>query len=118
MGEKKANFNLHQPLPLMEQERTMCMKICNLLPSKGYMFEESPFLIDVLASTTHKRDYFQEIVAEPLTTIKGDSKFLSPLQNLEEIILELNGYKEEVLSKMDDWPNGSTSTFPISLAGL
>ena len=57
-------------------------------------------------------------MAEPLATIKGDSKFLFPLQNLEEIILELNGYKEEVLSKMDDWLNGSTSTFPVSLAGL
>ena len=57
-------------------------------------------------------------MAEPLPTIKGDSKFLFPLQNLEEIILELNGYKEEVMSKMDDWPNGSNSTIPMSLAGL
>ena len=82
------------------------------------MFEESSFFIDVLTSTTHKGDCFEEIVVKPLATIKGDSKFLFPLQNLEEIILELNGYKEEVLSKMDDWPNGRTSTFPMSLAGL
>ena len=82
------------------------------------MFEEPPFLIDVLASTAHKGDYFEEIVAEPLAIIKGDSKFLFTLQNLEETILEQNGYKEEVLSKMDDWPNGNTSTFPMSLAGL
>ena len=82
------------------------------------MFEESPFLIDLLASAAHKGDYFEEIVAEPLATMKGESKFLFPLQNLEDIILELNGYKEEVLSKMDDWPNGSTSTFPMSLARL
>ena len=61
---------------------------------------------------------FEEIMAEPPAIIKGDSEFLSPLQNLEEIILELNGYKKEVMSKMDDWPNGSTSTFPMSLAGL
>ena len=118
VGEEKAKFNLNQTLPLMEQERTMCIKICSLLPSRRYMFEESPFLIDVLASTSHKGDCFEEIVAKPLATIKGDSKFLFPLQNLEEIILELNGYKEQVLSKMDDWPNGSTNTFPISLAGL
>ena len=57
-------------------------------------------------------------MVEPLATIKGDSKFLFPFQNLEEITLELNGYKEKVLSKMDDWPNGSISTFPMSLAGL
>ena len=57
-------------------------------------------------------------MAEPLATIKGDSEFISLLQNLEDIILELNGYKEEVMSKMDDWPNGSTSTFPMSLDGL
>ena len=57
-------------------------------------------------------------MVEPLATIKRDSEFLSPLQNMEEIILELNGYKEEVLSKMDDWPNGSTDTFPMSLVGL
>ena len=82
------------------------------------MFEESPFLIDVLASVAHKGDCFEEIVAEPLATIKGDSKLLFPLQNLEEIILELNGYKEEVMFKMDDWSNGSTSTFPMSLARL
>ena len=82
------------------------------------MFEESPFLIDVLTSAAHKGNCFEEIVAEPLATIKGDYEFLSPLQNLEEVILELNGYKEEVLSKMDDLSNGSTNTFSMSLAGL
>ena len=66
------------------------------------MFEQSPLSINVFTSTSHKGDYFEEIVAEPLATIKGDSEFLSPLQNLEEIILELNGYKNEVKSKMDD----------------
>ena len=118
VGEEKAKFNLDQPLPLTEQERTMWIKFCSLLPSKGYMFEQSPLSINVFASTSHKGDCFEEIVAERLATIKGDSKFLSPLQNLEEVILELNGYKKEVMSKMDDWPNGSTSTFPMSLAGL
>ena len=118
MGEEKAKFNLNQPLPLTEQERIMCMNICSLLPSRGYIFEESPFIIDVLSSAAHKGDCFEEIVAEPLATIKGDYEFISPFQNLEEIILELNGYKEEVLSKMNDWPNGSISTFPMSLAGL
>ena len=39
VGEEKAKFNLHQPLPLMEQERVMCRKFCNLLQSKGNMFE-------------------------------------------------------------------------------
>ena len=82
------------------------------------MFEESSFIIYVLSSTAHKGDCFEEIVAELLATSKGHSNFLFPIQNLESIILELNGYKEEVLSKMDDWPNRSTSTFPISLAGL
>ena len=72
VGDEKAKFNLNQSLPLTEQERTMCTKICSLLPSRGYMFEESSFLIDVLASTAYKRNYFEEIVAEPLTTIKGD----------------------------------------------
>ena len=118
VGEEKAKFKLHQPLPLTEQERTMCRKFYSLLPLKGHMFEESPFLIDVLASATHKEDCFEGIVFEPLATIKGDYEFLSPLQNLEEVILELNGYKEEVLSNMDDWPNGSTSTFLMSLPGL
>ena len=118
MGENKAKFNLNQPLHLTEQERTICIKICSLLALRGYMFEESPFLIDVLASVTHKGDCFEAIVAKPLAKIKGDFKFLFPFQNLEEIILELKGYKEEVLSKMDDWPNGSSSTFPMSLAGL
>ena len=57
-------------------------------------------------------------MAEPLATITGDYEFLFPIQTMEKIILELNDYEEEVLSKMDDWPNGSTSTFPMSLAGL
>ena len=118
MGEKKAMFNLNQPFTLTEQERTMCMKICSLLPSKGYMFEQSPLTINVFAYASHKGGYFKEIVAKPPATIKGDSEFLSPFQNQEEIILELNGYEEEVLSKMDDWPNGSTSVFPMSLARL
>ena len=53
------------------------------------------------------------IVAEAPARIKKNDEFLSPMK---EIILELNGYKEEVLSKMDDWPNGSSSTFPMRLA--
>ena len=118
MGEEKTKFNLNQPLPKTEQEITTCIQIHSLLSSRGYMFEESPFLIDVLAFLAHKEDYFEEIVVEPLAVMKGDSKFLFPPQNLEEIILELNGYKEEVLSKMNDWPNGSTSTFPMSLVRL
>ena len=42
VGEEKAKFNLHQPLPLTEQERAMCRKFCSLLQSKGHMFEQSP----------------------------------------------------------------------------
>ena len=118
VGEEKAKFNLHQPLPLTKQERTMCRKFYSLLPSKGHMFEQSPLSINVFASTSHKGDCFEEIVAEPLATIEGDSEFLFPLQNLEEIIFELNGYEKKVLSKMDDWSNESTSTFPKSLVGL
>ena len=110
VGEEKEKFNLNQPLPLTEQERTICIKIYSLLPSKGHMFEESPFIIDVLAFASHEGDYFEEVVGEP--RVKGDYEFLFPIQTMEEIILELNGYEEEVLSKMDDWPNGSTSTFP------
>ena len=82
------------------------------------MFEQSPLRINEFASASHKGDCFEEIVAESLAIIKGDSEFISPLQNLEEIILELNGYKEEAFFKMDDWPNGSNNTFPMSLAGL
>ena len=82
------------------------------------MFEQSPLSINVFASTSHKGDYFEEIVAKTLATIKGDYVFLSPLQRLEEIILELNGCEKKVLFEMDDWSNGSTSTFPMSLVGL
>ena len=57
-------------------------------------------------------------MAEPPAIIKGDFEFISPIQNLKENILELNGYKEEVFSKMNDWSNGSTSTFQMILAGL
>ena len=118
VGEEKAKFNLHQPLPLTEQERTMYRKFYSLLPSKGHMFEQSPLSTNVFASTSHKGDCFEETVAKPPAIIKGDYEFLSPFQTMEEITLELNGYDEEVLSKMDDWPNGSTSTFPMSIAGL
>ena len=82
------------------------------------MFEQSPLSIYVFTSTSHRGDYFEEIVAEPPAIIKGDFEFLSPLQNMEEIILDLNGYEKKVLFKMDDWSFGSTSTFPMSLAGL
>ena len=118
MGEEKAKFNLHQPLPLTEQERAMCRKFCSLLQSKGHMFEQSPLSINEFTSTSHRGDCFEEIVAEPPAIIKGHFEFISPIQNLKENILELNGYEEEVLSKMNDWSNGSTSTFPMSLAGL
>ena len=118
VGKEKAKFNLHQPLPLTEQERAMCRKFCSLLQSKGHMFEQSPLTINVFTSTSHRGDCFEEIVVEPPSIIKEDFEFLSPLQILKENILELNGYEEEVLSKMNDWSNGSTSTFPMSLAGL
>ena len=118
VGEEKARLNLHQPLPLTEQERTMCRKFCSLLPSKGHMFKQSPLSINVFTFASHKGDCFEEIVVDPPTTIIGDYEFLSPLQSLEEIILELNGCEKKVLSKMDDWSNGSTITFPMNLAGL
>ena len=57
-------------------------------------------------------------MVEPPATIKGDYEFLPPIQILEEIIFEINDYEEEVLSKLDDWLNGSTSTFPMSLVRL
>ena len=72
----------------------------------------------MFSSASQKGDCFEEIVAEPPATIKGDSEFLSPLQSLEEIILELNDCEKKVLSKMDEWSNGSTSTFLMSLDGL
>ena len=84
VGEEKAKFNLHQSLPLTEQERTMCRKFCSLLSSKGHMFEQSPLSINVFSSASYKGDCFEEIVAEPLATIKGDYEFLSPLKNLEK----------------------------------
>ena len=59
VGEEKAKFNLHQPLPLTEQERTTCRKFCSLLPSKGHMFEQSPLSINVFAFASHKGDYFE-----------------------------------------------------------
>ena len=94
VGEEKAKFNLHQPLPLTEQERAMCRKFCSLLQSKGHKFEQSPLSINVFTSTSHRGDSFEEIVAEPPAIIKGDLEFLSPLQGLKENILELNGYEE------------------------
>ena len=118
MGEEKSKFNLHQPLPLTEQERAMCKKFCSFLQSKGHKFEQSPLSIYVFISTSHRGDCFEEIVAEPPAIIKGHFEFISPIQNLKENIFELNGYEEEVLSKMNDWSNRSTSTFPMSLAGL
>ena len=102
VDEEKAKFNLHQPLPLMEQERAMCRKFCSLLQSKGHVFEQSPLSINVFTSTSHRWDCFEEIVAEPPAIINGDFEFISPIQNLREIIFELDGYKEEVLSKMND----------------
>ena len=96
----------------------MCRKFCSLLQSKGHKFEQSPLSINVFTSTLHRGDCFEEIMAEPPAIIKGDFEFLSPLQSLKENILELNGYEEEVFSKMNDWSNGCTSTFPMSLAEL
>ena len=61
-----------------------------------------PLLIDVLEFASPKGECFEEILAEPLAIIKGDCEFLSPIQTMEEIIIELDGYEEEVLSKMDD----------------
>ena len=82
------------------------------------MFEQSPLSINGFASASHKMECFEEIVVEPPGTIKGDYEFLSPFQTIEEITLELNVYEKKLLSKMDDWPNGSTITLPMSLVGL
>ena len=39
VGEEKTKFNIHQPLPVTEQERAMCRKFCSLFQSKGHKFE-------------------------------------------------------------------------------
>ena len=109
VGEDKAKFNLHQPLPLTEQERTMCRIFCSLLPSKENMFEQSSLSINVFAS---KGDCFEEIVAEPSATIKGDYEFLYPLQRLEEIIHELNGCEKKVLTHPRPLLAAGVSTTP------
>ena len=75
VGEEKTKFNLHQSLPLMEQERAMCRKFYSLLQSKGHMFEQSPLSINVFTSTSHRGDCFEEIVVEPLAIIKGVLSF-------------------------------------------
>ena len=75
VGKDKAKFNLHQPLPLTEQEKVMCRKFCSLLQSKGHKFEQSPLSINVFKSTSHRGDCFEEIVAEPPAIIKGDLSF-------------------------------------------
>ena len=72
----------------------------------------------MFTSTSHRDDCFEEIVAKPPAIIKGHFEFISTIQNLKENILERNGYEEGVLCKMNEWSNGSTSTFPMSLAGL
>ena len=51
VGEEKEKFNIHQSLPLTEQERAMCRKFCSLLQSKEHMFEQSPLSINVFTST-------------------------------------------------------------------
>ena len=91
MGKGKAKFHLNQSLPLTDQEKIMYINICSLLPLEGHMFEESPLFIDVFPFASHKGDCFEEILAEPLATIKEDYEFLSPIQTMEEIILNLNG---------------------------
>ena len=42
VGEEKAKFKVHQPLPLTEQKRTLCKKLCSLLPTKGHIFKQFP----------------------------------------------------------------------------
>ena len=42
VGEEKSKFNLHQSLPLTEQERAMCRKFYNLLQSKGTSLNSPP----------------------------------------------------------------------------
>ena len=44
------------------------------------MFEESPLFIDVLAFASHKGYCFEEILAKPLATIKGDFHIWSRVQ--------------------------------------
>ena len=56
------------------------------------MLEKSILIKVLFALASHRGDFFEEILAERLAMVKGDYEFLSPIQNLEENILELNGY--------------------------
>ena len=108
-GKEKMKFDLHQSIPLMDEERIACMKIES---SFSTIKEDAPMIFqeDTLEGYKFEADSFP--------TKELTFELTSPITEVEELILASDVDEEGVLAMMDERPKRSSQTSTISLARL
>ena len=109
VGKEKVKFDLHQNMPLTDEERQMCMRIESSLPP---FVEHTPILFQ---EDTLERFGFK---GNSLSTKELTFELLSHIMKAEKFILTSNEDAEGILGMMDEKSTKSSRTSPKSLAGL
>ena len=104
-GEQKMKFNLHQNIPLTDEERKTCMKI-------SHIKEHAPMFL--------YEDTLEGFELEANSFPTKELAFELKLYNMavEKLILASDEDEEGVLAVMDEGPKLSSQTSPKGLAGL
>ena len=109
VGKEKMKFDLHQTIPLTDEERRACKKLESSFP---LIKEQAPIILqeDTLEGYKFEANSFS---SKELTF-----ELTSPILEVEEVILTSNEDEERVLATMDEGPKQIFQTSPMSLAGL
>ena len=109
IDKEKVKFDLHQTMPLTDEERRMCMRIESSLPP---FVEHAPILF--------QEDTLQRFGLESnsLSTNELAFELLSHIMKAEKFILASDEDDVGVLTMMDERPTQSSWNSPKSLVGL
>ena len=109
IGEEKIKFDLHQSKPLTGEE----MRACKKLESSFLLIEEqAPKILQEDTLEGHKFE------ANSFPTKELAFEILTPILEVEKVILTSDEDEEGVLATMDGGPKRRSRTSLMSLAGL
>ena len=109
VGQERVKINLTQSRQLTDEEKLICIRIESSFP---HFEEQAPEILqeDTLEGFKLNTNSF--------TIEELDLEFLLYIHEVEELILMKDGDGEGTLATKDEGSKQSSSTFPMSLAGL
>ena len=109
VGKEKVKFNLYQIIKHTDEEKNYCMWIeSSLLPFE----EKAPKILQEETLEGYK------LKTNSFTTKELDFELTSLILDVEKLILMSDGDEDGVLATIDEVPNQSSRTSPMSLVGL